>query len=145
MNNPNQERLPDIIKTAKLDASIQSVWDAVATSSGIASWFMPNDFEPIIGHEFTLQTDFGPTPCKVTEVNSPNRLSFDWDTFGWHVTFDLIEIDGETELTVTHSGWGAPDEIIPRTQQPNALIHNIMNNGWEPNINEKLRKVVEGK
>ena len=144
MNDSSQDRLPDIVKTARFDAPIQKVWDAVATSSGIASWFMPNDFEPYVGHEFTLQTNFGPVSYKVTEVEPPYRMSFDWDNFGWHVAFELEEINGETELKLTHSGWGAPDELIPRVQQPNSVIHDVMNNGWEPGINESLRKVVEG-
>lgn len=43
-NHNTQGTLPDIRQTLVLNAPIQKVWDAVATSEGIAAWFMPNDF-----------------------------------------------------------------------------------------------------
>ncbi|HAU34902.1 MAG TPA: SRPBCC domain-containing protein, partial [Lysinibacillus sp.] len=58
-------KLPDIVKTITLNAPIEKVWDTVATAEKIAAWFMPNDFQPIEGHEFTIQSPFGPSPCKV--------------------------------------------------------------------------------
>ena len=143
MQETGDQKLPDIRKTARFKAPVQKVWKAVATADGIASWLMPNDFEARAGHDFTLQSPFGPVPCKVIEVDPPRRVSFSWDTFGWRVTIELREIEGGTELTLIHGGWGAPDELIPRVQQPNAVIHDTMNNGWETNV-EKLRQVVDG-
>ncbi len=40
-----QNTLNDIKQTVIFNASIQKVWDTVSTAEGIASWFMPNDFE----------------------------------------------------------------------------------------------------
>ncbi len=144
MQGNAQATLPDIRKTAVLNAPVQKVWEAVATSEGIAAWYMQNDFKPQVGHEFHLQTPFGATPCKVLEVDPPRRLSFTWDDFGWRVSFELKELDGRTEFTLVHSGWGAPDDIIPRSGQTHAAIHDVMNNGWEPIVNDNLRKAVEG-
>jgi uncharacterized protein YndB with AHSA1/START domain len=48
----SQETLQDIRQTMVYNAPIQKVWDAVATSEGLAAWFMPNDLQPIEGHEF---------------------------------------------------------------------------------------------
>jgi uncharacterized protein YndB with AHSA1/START domain len=143
MQGNNQGKLPDISKTAILNAPIQKVWESVSTSEGLATWFMPNDFEPNVGHEFTLQTPFGPVPCKVLEVHPPNRLSFAWDEFGWRLSFELKEIDGKTQFTLIHSGWGAPDEVNPRAREKQSVIRDRMNNGWEKIVNEKLRRVVE--
>ncbi|MBB5322950.1 uncharacterized protein YndB with AHSA1/START domain [Anoxybacillus tepidamans] len=39
-----QPTLPDIRQTVVFRALIQKVWQAVATSEGLAAWFMPNDF-----------------------------------------------------------------------------------------------------
>ena len=74
------------------------MWETVSTSEGIAKWFMPNDFQQKIGHEFHLQSPFGPSPCKVTEKNPPNRLSFAWDTDGWIVSFNLKELETKRSL-----------------------------------------------
>ncbi|MDP4172153.1 MAG: SRPBCC domain-containing protein, partial [Bacillota bacterium] len=69
----NNTTLTDIIRTAEFNAPIQKVWNAVATAEGLEAWFMPNDFEPVEGHEFHLNAgQFGMSPCKVTKVDPPN-------------------------------------------------------------------------
>src|SRR6185437_1115355 len=82
-------QVPEIKQTIIIDAPIQKVWEKVSTAKGIEAWFMPNDFQPEVGHEFPLQSPFGPSPCKVTEIEAPYRLSFIWDTDGWSVSFIL--------------------------------------------------------
>ncbi|TQR18993.1 hypothetical protein FG384_15405 [Psychrobacillus vulpis] len=77
-----ENMLQDIKQTVVLNAPVQKVWETVSTSEGIATWFMPNDFQLEVGYEFHVQSPFGPSPCKVTEVNPPNQLSFTWDTDG---------------------------------------------------------------
>ena len=82
INNQNTLQV-EIKQTIIFEAPIQKVWESVSTSEAIASWFMPNDFELKVGHEFHLQSPFGPSPCKVLEIDEPYRLSFSWDTEGW--------------------------------------------------------------
>jgi uncharacterized protein YndB with AHSA1/START domain len=143
MQKNTQDKVPDIQQTVIFNAPIQKVWEAVSTSEGIAAWFMPNDFQPEIGYEFNVQSPFGPSPCKVLELDPPNRLSFSWDVSGWIVSFELKELDGKTQFTLTHSGWKAPDEIVPKAGAKNSVIRDRMNMGWETLVNENLRKVVE--
>ena len=84
-----QNSLPEIRKTIVINAPIEKVWKAVATSEGIEGWWMPSTFEPILGQDFILQSgQFGDSPCKVTEIDPPNRVSFDWAR-DWHITFEL--------------------------------------------------------
>ncbi|WP_216828068.1 SRPBCC family protein [Alkalihalobacterium elongatum] len=136
----------DIRKQAVFNANIDKVWNAVATSEGIDSWFMPNDFKQELDYEFTIQSPFGPTPCKVLELNPPNKLVFSWGEAGWKVSFELKDLGEQTEFTLIHSGWGASDEIVPGPgpDQTNAEISDRMNNGWDSIVHEALRKVVEG-
>ena len=97
--------LPDIRKSIVLNAYIEKVWKAVATSQGLAAWWMANNFEPVLGHEFILHTGlYGDSPCKVTEINPPNRLCFIWGK-DWSLAFELRDRGGKTELTLIHSGW----------------------------------------
>ncbi|OIU68747.1 SRPBCC family protein [Rossellomorea aquimaris] len=121
----------------------QKVWEAVSTSDGISAWFMPNDFEPVVGHEFHIQSPFGPSPCKVLEIDEPNKLSFTWDTDGWTVTFLLKELGDKTEFTVVHEGWKEADDTISKTGEKASIIRDRMNNGWSGLVNDRLRKVVE--
>ncbi|TQR17284.1 SRPBCC family protein [Psychrobacillus soli] len=138
-----ENTLQDITQTVILNAPIQKVWDTVATSEGIASWFMPNDFKLEVGYEFHIQSPFGPSPCKVTEVNPPNKLSFIWDTDGWVVSFILKELGDQTEFTLIHGGWKQPDAIISKANQKSADIHEKMSQGWVGIVQKGLRKAVE--
>jgi uncharacterized protein YndB with AHSA1/START domain len=139
-----ENTLQDIKKTVILEAPIQKVWDTVSTAEGIASWFMPNDFQPKVGHEFHVQSPFGPSPCKVTELDAPHRLSFSWDTDGWFISFLLKEVDGKTEFTLIHGGWKEPDTILPKPNEKSSVIRDRMNHGWEQIVNQGLKKAVEG-
>lgn len=139
-----QNTLNDIKQTVVFNAPIQKVWDTVSTAEGIASWFMPNDFELKEGHEFHLQSPFGPSPCKVLEIDEPNRLSFSWDTDGWIVSFILKDLGDKTEFTLIHGGWKHPDTILPKPNAKSSIIRERMNGGWVAIVNEKLKKVVEG-
>ncbi len=137
---------PEIRKEITLNANIHQVWNAVATPEGIRSWFMENDFQPTEGHEFTIQSPFGPTACKVVKIEEPNEVVLTWGEAGWVVSFELKDLgDGKTEVTLVHSGWGAPDEKIPGPgpDMTNLQIRNTMDMGWEGLLNNGLRNVVE--
>ena len=137
-----KETLPEIRKTVLLNAPIEKVWKAVATSEGIAAWWMANTFEPIVGRDFILHTgQFGDSPCKVTEIDPPNRVGFDWGN-DWHLVFELKKLEEDkTEFTLIHSGWDP--EKVTEFGQPHSVIRGIMNGGWESIVKEQLVKYVE--
>src|SRR3569833_722063 len=83
----NQATLPDVKHTVVMNAPIQKVWDAVTTSEGIAAWLMPNTFVPGLGQEFTITSQFGVSPCKVTEFDPPQRMKYSWDE-DWVIAFE---------------------------------------------------------
>ncbi|MFI8709028.1 SRPBCC domain-containing protein [Bacillus sp. NPDC077411] len=136
--------LQDIKQTIVLEAPIQKVWDTVSTAEGIALWFMPNDFQAEVGHEFHIQSPFGPSPCKVLEIDAPHHLSFAWDTDGWIVSFLLKDLGDKTEFTLIHGGWKEPDFILPKPNEKSSVIREKMAFGWMAIVNEKLKKVIEG-
>ncbi|WP_256759274.1 SRPBCC domain-containing protein [Cohnella sp. WQ 127256] len=128
MTQPMPNKLPDIRQTQVFNAPIQKVWDAVATAQGISVWFMPNDFEPVVGHEFHLDAGpFGKSPCKVTVIDPPNRLSFNWGK-DWTLTFELVEQGDITEFTLIHGGWAA--EGATEFGEPHEVVRERMNGGW---------------
>lgn len=136
------QTLPEIKQTIRIHAPIEKVWEQVSTAEGISAWFMPNDLDPKEGHAFHLQSPFGPSPCQVTAVEPPHRLAFDWDTDGWHVTFQLKEAGDQTEFTLIHGGWKASDEIIEKAGRSASEIRDTMNQGWT-NILDALRTLLE--
>lgn len=70
METNNKNQVPDIQQTVVLNAPIQKVWAIVSTAEGIASWFMENDFEPKAGHEFHIQSPFGPSRARSSRSRS---------------------------------------------------------------------------
>ena len=138
-----ENTLIDIRKTVVLHASIEKVWRAVSSSEGIAAWFMPNTFEPNVGEEFILHAGpYGDSPCKVTEMDPPNKLEFDWDK-DWHITFELKKLeDNKTEFTLIHSGWDA--EKSTKFGQPHPVVRDIMAQGWDKIVKKALPSYIEG-
>lgn len=137
-----ESQLTEIRKVLVLNASIEKVWKFVATAEGIAAWWMPSTFEPVLGREFVLHAgQFGDSPCKVTELEPPYRLGFDWGK-DWHITFELKELEeGKTEFTLVHSGWDPAK--VTEFGQPHTVIRGIMDGGWEKIVNEKLPASIE--
>ncbi|CAM2876751.1 SRPBCC domain-containing protein [Paenibacillus sediminis] len=128
MENNIQNTLPDIRQTEVFNAPIQKVWEAVATSEGIAAWFMPNDFQPVLGYEFHLNAGpYGMSPCKVTEIDPPNRLSFKWGK-DWTLTFELVDLNGKTQFTVIHSGWDV--NKVTEFGETHTIVRDRMDHGW---------------
>ncbi|MGG3281624.1 SRPBCC family protein [Paenibacillus solani] len=141
MNNPLSGKLPDIRHTIMLKAPIEKVWKAVATAEGISAWFMPNNFEPVEGFEFTLNAGpFGNSPCKVTLIDKPNRLSFKWGK-DWSLTFELVQQGNDTEFTLIHSGWTA--DQVTEFGEAHDIVRGHMDNGWAGIVQKLARYVGE--
>lgn len=138
-----KNNLPDITQTVLVEAPIQKVWNYVSTAEGISAWFMSNDFQARVGFEFTIQSPFGPSPCKVLEIDEPHKLSFQWDTDGWFITFLLKEIGSQTEFTLIHGGWQEADSIVPKAKKSNADVRDTMAQGWNGIVQNKFKQVVE--
>ena len=132
----------EIKKIVLLDAPIETVWPYISTAEGIGAWFMPNDMEPVEGKEFILKAGpWGESPCKVTEVHSPSRLSFDWGK-DWHIHFHLQAIDGKTEFTFIHAGW--EDGKQTEFGESHDVVRPRMSEGWN-GLLAKLKNVIETK
>ena len=74
------------------------VWAAIADSDALADWLMPNDFQPVLGHEFTFRTKPAPgfdgiVRAKVLEITPPERLVLAWKggPLDTTVTFELAK------------------------------------------------------
>ncbi|WP_416148433.1 SRPBCC family protein [Salipaludibacillus sp. HK11] len=138
-----ENSLQQIEKKVVFNATIDKVWKAISTSEGLESWFMPNTFKLQEGHEFELESPFGPSPCKVLSVEAPKQLQFSWDHNGWIVSFYLTEKGALTEFNLIHSGWKEAEAVIPNTGETQDVVRDRMNKGWDSLVNTELRWVVE--
>jgi uncharacterized protein YndB with AHSA1/START domain len=95
------------------------VWRALTDSDALATWLMPNDFVPELGHRFTFRTQ--PVPpyfdgvvhCEVTELDPPKTLAYTWrgmPGMNTVVRWELTETEDGTLVVCTHSGFDLTDE-----------------------------------
>lgn len=90
----------------------EKIWRALTEGQLIEQWLMKNDFQPIVGHRFTLRA--APVPnwngiieCRVLEVEPNVRLSYGWGAMGFEsvVAWTLTPIESGTRLRMEHSGF----------------------------------------
>src|ERR1022692_1062365 len=116
----------------------ETVWEYLTNSELISQWLMPNDFQPIVGHDFTFRIkpipefDFdGIIYCKVLEIIPFKKLSYSWKggpgngkiNLDSVVVWTLAPKDNGTEVLLEHSGL-----------MENVNIYNAMTKGWLENM-----------
>lgn len=87
------------------------IWRALTQPHLIAEWLMQNDFEPAVGHGFTLRGDWGSVDCKVMALEPNRTLSYSWDAMGLEstVTWTLTPTATGTHLRMEQAGF-RPDQ-----------------------------------
>jgi uncharacterized protein YndB with AHSA1/START domain len=121
-------------------ATRAELWDLIATQEGLASWLMPNDFRPEIGHRFTF-TDRPRPPffdgivgCAVLDLEPLHRLRISWsggpvDTV---VTFTIVDAEpGWVRLDLEHSGF---------TGLRAGIVRAILDLGWRDLLRRALSR-----
>jgi uncharacterized protein YndB with AHSA1/START domain len=92
---------------------IETVWHALTDSVTLASWLMPNDFVPRLGHRFTLRSPALPgwrgwAECQVLELDPPRRMVWSWLSTDVGeptvLTFELSTVPEGTRLRLEHVG-----------------------------------------
>jgi uncharacterized protein YndB with AHSA1/START domain len=118
----------------------QKIWRALTEGPLIKEWLMENDFQPAVGHAFTLRMK--PMPgwngiieCQVLAMEPCKTLSYTWGTLGLGtvVTFTLTPTETGTHLRVEQSGFGPDREANFKGAQY----------GWQ-NFIGNLERVVAG-
>lgn len=125
------------------EQSPNEVWEYLTQSDLIALWLMPNNFKPILGHEFQFKTK--PIPsleldgifhCKVLEIVPFQKLIYSWKggsgngifSLDTVVEWTLQENGNGSKLLLKHSGF----------KEPNLAIFTGMTDGWEKNIQKMV-------
>ncbi len=124
------------------------VWEYLTRADLMELWLMPNDFQPVLGHDFQFkikpipQFDFdGIIYCKVLEIVPYKMLSYSWKTgpgsgkidLDSIVLWKLIPKDNGTELLLEHTGF---------KNYKNISMFSAMSEGWYKNI-QKIAALIE--
>jgi uncharacterized protein YndB with AHSA1/START domain len=124
------------------------VWEYLTRAELMELWLMPNDFLPILGHDFQFrinpmpQLDFdGIVYCKVLEIIPYQTLSYSWKSGPGNgkieldsiVVWKLIPKDNGTELVLEHTGFRGFD---------NFGMFSALNGGWLKNI-QKIAELIK--
>ncbi len=105
-----------LVMEVDLDASIETVWQALTDPSLVARWLLPGGMESVAGRDFRLDggAALGPIDCTVLESDPPRALSYRWHQAAKDgaarletvVRFDLApRPDGGTRLKLVHDGF----------------------------------------
>lgn len=121
------------------------VWRALTEPELIGQWLMPNDFEPRVGHRFTMRTDpvpaigfLGVIECEVLALEPERLLSISWTGGPLEnstVTWRLQPEGRGTRMLLEHAGFDPDDP-----QQLRAL--EILGSGWRSHVLQRMREVV---
>lgn len=125
------------------EQSPNQVWEYLTQADLIALWLMPNNFEPILGHEFeftikpipSLDLD-GIMYCKVLEIVPFEKLVYSWKAGPGN---DVITLDTVVEWTLKKYGNGTKLLLKHKGfKETNLAIFTGMTDGWEKNIQKMI-------
>lgn len=121
------------------------VWRALTTPELLAEWLMPNDFEPKLGHRFTMRTEPQPgfdgiVHLEVKELDAPRRMRWSWKggPLDTEVVFALepaiVYSQPGTKLVLEHTGFQG---------LPAVLVSFIMGSGWAKMFRELIPELLD--
>ncbi len=115
------------------------VWRALTDPALLGRWLMPNDFQAVVGHRFTLDTGaWGATHCEVLALEPEARLRISWKNppLDTTVTWRLVPEGAGTRLTVEHAGFDLDD---PRQRG----AYEGMSGGWSSTIGPRIADCLD--
>jgi uncharacterized protein YndB with AHSA1/START domain len=138
MTRVNQTRKTrDIVVEDDLPHAPEIVWKTLTNKELLSRWLMPNDFQPVVGKQFTFQTkpmgDWdGVVHCEVLEVVTNRKLVYSWkgrsdrnakygSLLDSVVTWTLTPLTDGTRLRMVHAGFRSPE---------NDAAFEAMSSGW---------------
>ena len=134
----------EIKHTWFFNQSPEHVWEYLTKAELMAQWLMPNDFKPVVGHDFHFRVNPIPSlnldgifPCKVLDIVPLKKLTYSWKggpgggttTLDTVVVWTLMPKDNGTELQLVQSGY----------KEENVSIFSAMFNGWLTNIQKMVQ------
>lgn len=121
----------------------ERVWRALTDPKALATWLMPNDFAPIVGHHFTFRAPPQPwfdgiVHCEVLVVEPPRQLSYSWRGGPMRtptmVSWTLEAVPEGTRVRLVHAGFAGIGGRIVRL---------ILGSGWRSLLARALPRIID--
>jgi uncharacterized protein YndB with AHSA1/START domain len=126
----------EIVLSATYPQPPREVWRALTDRDLLSQWLMPNDFEPRLGHRFTLRAPPAPgfdgvVHCELLELVPEERMTISWRGGGidTRVVFEIEPFGTGTRLHFTQTGF---------TGIKGRLISTLLGRGWRRMIATRL-------
>ena len=105
-----------VVVERELPFAPEKIWRALTQPHLIAEWLMKNDFQPVVGHGFSLSAEWGAVNCEVLAVEPPTSLAYTWAGMGLEsvVTWTLTPTSTGTRLRMEQAGFGPENEMAFR-------------------------------
>ena len=122
----------------------RTVWRALTDAGLLGRWLMPNDFRPVVGHEFTFTSvplpvaGFdGTIACRVLAVEPCRLLRLSWrgGAIDTTVTWRLVPEGRGTRLFLDHAGFDPADPL-------QRLALDGLGGGWRGRVVPRLRELL---
>lgn len=131
-----------------LPHSPAKAWRALTEPALIATWLMENDFEPVVGHRYTMRGTPAPAvgfsglvASEVLEIDPGRLLRISWrdanagNDLDSTVTWTLVPEGTGTRLFLVHEGFDP-------AEQSHVVAHRIMGGGWRGQTLKKLAETL---
>ena len=109
--------LQTVVVERRIAAPAEKIWRALTQPHLIEEWLMKSDFEPVVGHRFSLSKQATPEirvviDCEVLEIEPEKSLTYRWAAYGTDtvVTFTLTPTPEGTLLRVEQAGFPAENQ-----------------------------------
>jgi uncharacterized protein YndB with AHSA1/START domain len=150
-----------------LPYSIPTVWKAITDSKALGKWFMENNFEPKLEHEFTFKMApqkgwDGITHCKVIELQDQKTIAYTYrGSASGEKALACAGIHSELANSATKGIFTELDTVLKFTLTSDCngcclemehsgfkglklvIVSFIMGLGWKKQLNKKLPAILE--
>jgi len=140
-----KEEAPIVVEQV-FNQPIEKVWKAITELSEMKKWFFDNieSFKPVVGFEtrFVVQNEgrIFPHLWKLTAVEPLKKITYDWRYEGYSgkalVMFELINIEAQTKLKLTHTVIEDFTDDIPEFKRESGVA------GWNFFIKKSLHQYL---
>ena len=143
------DRSKPIIVSEDFNVTTVKVWAAITQVEQMREWFFENipDFKPQVGFKTSFPVQSNNREFihvwKIVEVIPERKITYDWSyknlEGSGNVTFELFDIKGGCQLTLTNTGLDSFPDDIPEFKRQSCL------DGWNYFIKERLSNYLKSK